>query len=96
MINPMYSEQSASAIAVSALGYLAGQETQFTRFLQLSGLEPAEIRPIAQTRAFQAAVLGFIRSDESLLLAFCANCGLDPAEIPKAHAALDPSQIDHG
>ena len=83
--------QSASDIAISGLQYIAGDSEQLARFVALSGMSPADMREIAQTREFMTAVLDYFLGDEPTLLAFAASTNLDPAEIAKAKHALDPA-----
>jgi hypothetical protein len=78
----------AEAIAVDALNFLAGDATRLTRFLDLSGLNPASIRAAARDPGFLAGILDYINGDESLLMAFAADASVDPNDVEKARAAL--------
>ena len=78
----------AEAIAIDALNFLAGDATRLTRFLDLSGLNPASIRAAARDPGFLAGVLDYINGDESLLMAFAADASVDPTVVEKARAAL--------
>ena len=82
------SQPAAEAIAYAGLTMLAGEPERMARFFSLSGIDPAEIRQLAGTPAFQASVLDHIRGDESLLLAFCANQNIDPLDVGRAEALL--------
>jgi Protein of unknown function (DUF3572) len=78
----------AEAIAIDALNFLAGDALRLTRFLDLSGLNPASIRAAARDPGFLAGVLDYINADESLLMAFAADASVDPNVVEKARAAL--------
>lgn len=88
MRRPAMTREDAEAIALAGLTMLAGEPERMGRFFGLSGLDPAEIRQLATSAAFQTAVLAHIRGDESLLLAFAANQALDPAQVAQAEAIL--------
>jgi hypothetical protein len=82
-------ENSASqTTAISALGFLAADETRLERFLALSGLGPHNLRRAAADSGFLAAVLDYIVADERLLVAFAAQEGLQPAAVVRARESL--------
>ena len=72
------------ALAISALGFLAGDTERLSRFLALTGLGPGDFRRVASEPGFLASVLDHLMSDESLLLAFAAHAGVAPEQL--AHA----------
>ncbi len=76
------------SVAISALGFLAAEESRLERFLALSGLGPHNLRQAAADSGFLAAVLDYIAADERLLVAFAAKEGLDPAAIARARESL--------
>ncbi|MDB5651359.1 MAG: hypothetical protein JWL62_2879 [Hyphomicrobiales bacterium] len=78
----------ASALAVEALTYLAGEPERLDGFLALSGLDHGSLRAAAAEPGFLAAVLDHIASDESLLLAFAAESGHPPEQIGAARECL--------
>ena len=82
------SMDAAEEIAVQALGFLAGDAEHLSRFLAITGLEPANLREAAKTPEFLAGVLSFIGEDESLIRAFAANAGLAPDAVGKACETL--------
>ncbi len=79
---------NAEALAIQALGFLAGDPERLERFLALSGLGPENLREAAAEPGFLAAVLDHIGSDEALLLTFAGEAGVDPTAIAKARQAL--------
>jgi hypothetical protein len=72
---------TASAISLRALGFLAADGDRLGRFMALTGIAPVAIRALAPERSFQAAVLEHLLADETLLLQFCENEAID-AELP--------------
>ncbi len=78
----------AETTAISALGFLAAEESRLDRFLALSGLGPHNLRRAAADPGFLAAVLDYVAADERLLVAFAADQGLDPAAVARARESL--------
>lgn len=85
---PKMSGEEAEALAIGALGFIAGDPTLLDRFLALTGIEAAQIRRAAREPGFLAGVLGFIAAHEPTLLAFCAATGANPASVGDAIACL--------
>ena len=88
MRRPPMTMEAARSIAFGGLGMLAEDPDRIARFFNLSGLDPAQIRELAGTPAFQAAVLAHIRADETLLLTFAANQAIDPEDVGRAEHLL--------
>jgi hypothetical protein len=65
-------------------------------FLNLTGIDPGNLRTVAAQPSFLVAVLDHLASDESLLLAFAANEGRDPSDIERARHALAGPAPDWG
>ena len=86
--------ENASNVAISGLQFIAGDESQLSRFVALTGIDPSEMREMADSSSFLVAILEFFMGDEPTLLAFAASCGLDPGDIPRARHALDPAAFD--
>jgi len=82
-------EEGAEILAFQALGWLAGDEDRLSRFLALSGLDPASLRDVADSRDAARAVLDFLLSDEALLLDFCEMAQIDPKLVPAYRNRLD-------
>ena len=80
--------ESAEAIALQGLTFLAQEPSRFVRFLKLTGLEPADARALAGTPELALAVLEHLAGDESLLLVFAASCTLAPASVGLAISLL--------
>ena len=82
--------ESAQALAIDVLAYLAADPTSLERFMSLSGLDVGDLRRAAAEPGFFVGVLDFLSSDEALLLSFAANAGRDPAAIERARRILAP------
>jgi hypothetical protein len=80
--------EAAEALAIQALNFLATEPARLSRFLALSGLDPAAIRAAAAESDFLAGVLAHLGDDESLLVAFAAEAGVTPAEVDRARRQL--------
>jgi hypothetical protein len=82
------SSDSARSLAVSALTFIAADSDRLSRFLDITGLGPANLRTAAADPAFLSSVLDYLVADEGLLVAFAADAGLKPEAVARAHAAL--------
>ena len=75
-------------VAIAALSFIAADPERLSRFLGLSGLEPATLRAAAAEPGFLAQVMEYVAADESLLLAFAANAGHHPEAVAQAARKL--------
>ncbi|MAW87664.1 MAG: hypothetical protein CMJ42_14165 [Phyllobacteriaceae bacterium] len=82
------SMEDARALAISALGFVAGDERLLPRFLAMSGIEAGQIRSAAAEPGFLAGVLGFILAHEPTLMAFCEASGNRPDAVAAAQRLL--------
>lgn len=80
--------ETASALALSGLAFLAEDMPRLGRFLALTGIGPEHLREAASAPETQLAVLDHLLSDESLLLVFAASKGVSPETIVPARAEL--------
>jgi hypothetical protein len=80
--------EQAEVIAIRALGYLAQNAEQLSRFLGLTGLTIETLRNDAGSHQVLAAVLDHLVGDESLLLTFAATAAISPQDIAAAHVRL--------
>jgi hypothetical protein len=80
--------ETAEALAIQALTFLAQEPESLGRFLAMTGIEPAQIRAAAREPGFLTGVLEHMLADESLLIAFAASAGIDPAQVARARAAM--------
>jgi len=88
MRQPKMSKEEAGEIAAAGFGLLAEEPERTARFLNLSGLDPGQLRAIAGTTEFHLAVLEYIRRDESLLLVLAAQLGIDATRLELAEREL--------
>jgi hypothetical protein len=86
---------SAESIGVTALSFIAADPELLSRFLAITGIEPAQIRQAATEPGFLVGVLDFILAHEPTLMAFAASSDLDPASIAKARHALPNGSDDY-
>ena len=80
--------ETALAIGIQALEFLAADPMQLQRFLDLSGIEVSEIRTAAANPAFFAGLLDFLLGHEPTLLAFAAQAEVSPGAIGAARETL--------
>jgi hypothetical protein len=80
--------QSPDAIAIEALGYLAGEPELMMRFLALTGIEASGIRQAAGEPGFLAGVLQFFLAHEPTLMRFCESRRIAPAAVQEASRRL--------
>jgi hypothetical protein len=98
MKNPHYSaagkstsrgrKEAATALAIAALSFLAGEHERLERFLALTGLGPQSLRAAAREPSFLLGVLDHVAGDETLLLAFANESGINPEDVGRARDAL--------
>ena len=65
-------EEQAKIVALQALAYLVGDEDTLQRFMDLSGMDGADLRARADDPAMLAGVLDFFLGNEAQLLEMCA------------------------
>ena len=80
--------ERAEILALEGLGWLAGRPEDMQRFLNLSGMDVAELRDGAGTPGVSLAVIDFLMGDEALLIAFCRDNQFDPRKMQAARHAL--------
>lgn len=79
---------AALALAIAALGFIADERDELSRFLALTGIDHLSIRAAAEEPGFLGGVLAYIAGSEQTLLAFAARAGVAPQEIEKARIIL--------
>lgn len=79
---------AALELAILALGFIASERDELSRFLALTGIDHASIRTAAEEPGFLGGVLAYIAGNERTLLAFAAHADIAPEEIEKARIAL--------
>ena len=81
-------QDAARELAIVALGFIASDTEELSRFLALTGIAPGSIRIAAEERGFLGGVLAYISGHERTLLAFATHAGITPEEIEKAKLVL--------
>jgi hypothetical protein len=82
-------ETNAEALALQALVWTLGDSARASRLLDLTGLDPAELRARAGEPALLAATLGFLEAYEPDLVACAGALGVAPAALVAARAELE-------
>ncbi len=83
------SETNAEALALQALVWTLGDSARASRLLDLTGLDPSELRARAGDPVLLAAVLGFLESHEPDLIACAEDLDVGPAALISARAQLE-------
>lgn len=84
----MRPQDSAEAIALQALSWLASNDEVFPVFLGATGAAIKDLPAAAQDPDFLASVLDFLVMEDAWVIGFCEAAGL-PYEAPmQARAAL--------
>ena len=86
--DPKQRQEAASAMAVTALGFIAGDGERLGRFLAITGIGPESIRAAAREPDFLLGVLDYLVSDEPLLVAFAKENGFEPEHVARARDVL--------
>jgi len=85
----------ADALAIAALGFLAGDEERISRFLAVTGVDPADLRRAVAEPGFACGVLDYLCGDEETLVAFAQDQGIAPERIAQARRVIaGPSAED--
>jgi Protein of unknown function (DUF3572) len=87
--------ESAEALAIQALGFVAADPELLPRFLAISGIEAQSIREAAQEPGFLAGVLQFILAHEPTLMRFSEETGIPPQQVSAALRALPFGDDNH-
>jgi hypothetical protein len=82
-------ETNAEALALQALVWTLGDSARASRLLDLTGLEPAELRARAGEPALLAATLGFLEAYEPDLVACAEALEVTPAALVAARGELE-------
>lgn len=85
----MPSPETNLALALEALVWTLGEPARANRLLDMTGLDPAELRARAGDPALLAATLGFLEAYEPDLVACAEALGVQPTDLTAARAALE-------
>ena len=84
----MMDRAKAEALALQALGWLAGQDELIGGFLMHGGLAPADLRARAADPEMLASVLDFLLLEDAHVMGFCDAQGIGYTLPAQARAAL--------
>jgi hypothetical protein len=84
-------ETNAEALALQALVWTLGDESRARRLLDLTGLDPSELRMRAGEATLLAATLSFLESYEPDLVACAEALDISPEQLVAARATLERS-----
>jgi hypothetical protein len=88
MAQARHSGSGAETIAITALGFIAGDAELLPRFLAITGIETTTIREAAREPGFLAGVLDFLLAHEPSLIRFATETRTDPALVAEARRML--------
>ena len=77
------------ALALAALAWTLAEPERARRLLDVTGLDPAELRERAGEPSLLAAVLGFLEAHEPDLVACADAIDAQPEDIVAAHRELE-------
>ena len=80
--------EAARELAIAALGFLASNTDELSRFLALTGIDVGSMRIAAKEAGFLGGVLAYISGNERTLLAFASHADVAPEEIGRAKRVL--------
>ncbi|MFC7536321.1 DUF3572 domain-containing protein [Sphingomonas sp. GCM10030256] len=89
MITSPTNEADPLSVALQALAVTLSDERRALRLLDLSGLDPEDLRDRAGDPALLASVLLFLEAHEPDLLAVADALGRKPAELVAAREVLE-------
>lgn len=88
MAKQALTREDAEALGLNALAFLASDGARLTRFLQLTGLTPDDLRSVAGEPSTLGAVLDHLLGDQTLLMVFTAEAGIQPETVETARALI--------
>jgi hypothetical protein len=80
--------ENAEILALEGLGWLAGEDEAIQRFLDVSGIDGADLRAAAGSPGTAVAVLDFLLGNEELLVRFCDHAGIKARDVHMARHVL--------
>ncbi|QNQ09227.1 DUF3572 domain-containing protein [Sphingomonas alpina] len=81
--------EDAEELALRALVWTLAEPERAIRLLDVTGLQPADLRARASEPAVLAAALGFLENHEPDLVACADGLGVPPAALVQARARLE-------
>jgi hypothetical protein len=80
--------ENAEILALEGLGWLAGDQEAIQRFLDVSGIDGADLRAAAGSPGTAVAVLDFLLANEELLVRFCDDAEVKARDVHMARHVL--------
>ncbi len=80
----MIETKTAETIALEALAFVAGDETEIGRFLRFSGMSPDRLRAEAGSEDTLRAVLEYVLGHEATARNFAQEHGYRPEQLARA------------
>ena len=84
----IFSQTAAEAIAIDALTFIASDDDLLSRFVAVTGIDPAAVRSELEKPGFLHGVMHHVVEHENLLVAFASSAGLKPEQVAAAAQAL--------
>ena len=81
--------EDAASLALRALVWTLAEPDRAMRLLDVTGLNPRDLRARASDPAVLSATLGFLENHEPDLIACADGLGVTPAALVAARAALE-------
>ncbi|WP_425102456.1 DUF3572 domain-containing protein [Tropicibacter sp. S64] len=88
-------QESAEAIGLRAIGWLAGNDDLLQVFMGSTGASSADFRESVQDVEFQASVLDFLLMSDQWVMEFCDAESLPYDQVMRARAALPGGEQVH-
>ncbi|PST25346.1 DUF3572 domain-containing protein [Mesorhizobium plurifarium] len=87
--------KSADDTAIAILTWLADEPELMSRFLALTGTDPASLRRAIGEPGFMGGLVAFLMEHEPTLMAFCNDTQTSPEEVVRAHHIFSgPREFD--
>ena len=87
------SREDAEALALGALRFLVSDDTCWSRFEALTGVDLQSARDLASDSGFLAGVLEFLLQHEPTLMVFCSHENIPPEQPAQAYHKLTGSPV---
>lgn len=78
----------AQSVALQALTFILSDTDHLSRFMDLSGLSPADLESRIDDPELQGGILDYLLMNEADLLDFCKAAELSPEQPEQARAQL--------
>lgn len=91
----MFKQDSAEALALQALAWIANNPELLPVFMGATGASAEDLRRGATDPVFLGAILDFLLMDDAWVMEFCQATGLRYDAPMQARAALPGGQQEH-